>query len=329
MVEDSLIWNVIAGRISYCALVVAYELEIFEKLSTNTKTLAELSDDLDLEERPIEALILMLVNLGFVDSKNGKYELTDVSKKYLLKESEMYFGGMLALSSKTNWTCDQLKQSAITNSPQVYDGGDVFDSHLDDREKSERFTNAMHSASMSAALSWPEKINLSGNKILLDVGGGSGAHIIGALNKWSALDAILLDLETVTAAAKKLLSKYKFGSRLKLVSDDFWKCEYPIADVHFYSQIFHDWCEEKCLYLAKKSYKSLPIHGKIVIHEMLFDDDKSGPLMASAGNVGMLAWTEGKQYSGKELKIILEKAGFQGIEIMPTVGYWSVVVGTK
>ena len=119
MVDDTLIWNIIAGRISYCALIAAHDLKIFEKISGSTKTLIELSDELGLEKRPIEALILMLVNLGFVNSINGKYELTDVSKKYLLKESETYFGAMLALSSKTNWTCDQLKQSAITNSPKV------------------------------------------------------------------------------------------------------------------------------------------------------------------------------------------------------------------
>lgn len=329
MVRDALIWDVIAGRISYYALIVAHDLEFFEKLSDSSKTLLELSNELGLEERPVEALLLMLVNLEFVNTIDGKYGLTDVSKKYLLKESETYFGGMLALSSKSNWTYEQLKQSVITNSPQVYSGDNVFDVHLDNSEKSERFTNAMHSASMSAALEWPSKVNLSGNNILLDVGGGSGAHIVGALNKYPYLSAVLLDINTVIAAAIKLLSKYNYESRIKFVTDDFWKCEYPKADVHFYSQIFHDWCEEKCLFLAEKSFQSLPEQGKIIIHEMLFDDDKSGPLMASAGNVGMLAWTEGRQYSGKEIKNILEKSGFKNIEITSTTGYWSVVVGCK
>ncbi len=329
MVEDTLIWDVIAGRISYNTLILAHDLEIFEKLSDSLKTLLELSNELGLEERPVEALVLMLVNLGFITSINGKYKLTDVSKKYLLKRSETYFGGMLALSNKSNWTNEQLKQSVITNSPQVYSGDDVFDAHLDNSEKSEKFTHAMHSASMSAALGWPNKIDLSNSQTLLDIGGGSGAHIVGALKQYSHLNAVLLDIKTVIAAAKKILLEYNFESRIKFVSDDFWACELPKADVHFYSQIFHDWREEKCLLLAEKSFQSLPKQGKIIIHEMLFDDDKYGPLMASAGNVGMLAWTEGRQYSGYEIKSILEKSGFQNIEITPTIGYWSVVVGCK
>ncbi|QMU61205.1 MAG: methyltransferase [Gammaproteobacteria bacterium] len=329
MVDDTLVWDVIAGRISYNTLIVAHDLEIFEKLSDSSKTLLGLSNELGLEERPVEALVLMLVNLGFVVSKNGKYTLTDVSKKYLLKESETYFGGMLALSNKSNWTCEQLKQSVITNSPQVYSGVDIFDAHIDDNDKSEKFTHAMHSASMSAALGWPDKVDLSSNHTLLDVGGGSGAHIIGILKYYPHLSAVLLDIKTVITAAKKLLSEYNLQARIKFVSDDFWKCEFPKADVHFYSQIFHDWREEKCLLLAEKSFQSLPEQGKIIIHEMLFDDDKSGPLMASAGNVGMMAWTEGKQYTGSEVKKILKKSGFQNIQIMPTTGYWSVVVGCK
>ncbi len=329
MVDDKLIWNLIAGRVSYCAVIVAHELEFFEKLAGSSKSLLELSSDLSLEERPTEAVVLMLVNLGLVSVANGKFELTETSKKYLLKESETYFGGMLALSSKTNWTIEQLKESIINNAPQVYGGNDVFDAHLGDSKKSQIFTNAMHSASMFSALAWPELIDLSNNKVFLDVGGGSGAHIIGALRKWPGLSAKLLDMETVISSAKKLLSTYNLGSRVEFIPNDFWKCEYPIAEVHFYSQIFHDWCEDKCLSLAGKSFRSLPEQGKIIIHEILFDDDKSGPLMASAGNIGMLAWTEGKQYSGKEIKDILENSGFKNIEIIPTVGYWSVVVGYK
>ncbi|MFK7815406.1 MAG: methyltransferase [Gammaproteobacteria bacterium] len=329
MVNDALVWDLIAGRISYCAVIVAHDLGLFEKLAASSKTLPHLSKEMHIEERPVEALLLMLLNLELVGLVNGKFELTDTAKKYLLKESETYFGGMLALSSKKNWSIEQLKDSVINNVPQVYDGTDVFDTHFDDSDKSKIFTNAMHSASMSSALAWPEKIDLSNKKVFLDIGGGSGAHVVGVLQKWPNLNAKLLDIASVTESAKKLLSKYTLGSRIKYVANDFWKCEYPIADVHFYSQIFHDWREEKCIFLANKSFHSLPNNGKIIIHEMLFDDDKSGPSMASAGNVGMLAWTEGKQYSGNEIKGILECAGFKNIVITPTIGYWSVVTGCK
>ena len=329
MVEDKIIWDVIAGRISFYALAVSNSLGLFEKLADDSKSMINLSVDLGLEERATEALVLMMLNLGFIKEEENKLSLTDVSRKYLLKNSETYFGDMIELSSNNNWTCEDLKKSALSNSPYIYGGEEVFESHNQDIEKCELFTKAMHSVSMSSALYWPSKVDLSKNKIFLDVGGGSGAHILGVLKKWNNLNAILLDLENVLIVAKKILKVYDVKSSVQFLAENFWECDYPESDIHFYSQIFHDWPEEKCKYLAKKSYDTLPKNGKIIIHEILFDEGKNGPLMASAGNVGMLAWTEGRQYSGKELSYILKSSGFKDIEIIPTFSYWSIVVGTK
>lgn len=327
--DDKPIWNVISGRIGYCALIVAHEIGLFECLENSAKPLSTLSDLLGLEKRPVEALVLMMANLGFININNGKYDLTECSRQFLLKSSETYFGGMLELSNKNNWTCDDLKQSVILNKPQIYDGKDVFNTHQDVAQRAEKFTNAMHSASMASALNWPDKVDLSEHKTFLDIGGGSGAHIIGVLKKWSHLKAILLDIPNVAKIAEQILSKYEFYDRIKIIADDFWSCSIPQADVHFYSQIFHDWPENKCNKLAKKSFDALPEKGKIIIHEILFSDNKRGPSMASAGNVGMLAWTEGKQYSGPEVSQILDDSGFKCIQVIPTFGYWSLVVGEK
>ncbi len=329
MVDDKPIWDIIAGRISYCALIVAHDLELFELLGNDAKSLSYLSKTIGLEERPTEALALMLVNLDILQLENNMYKLSECAKKYLLKSSETYFGGMLDLSSNNDWSCEDLKQSAIMNEPQIYNGNDVFKAHQKTIQRAEIFTKAMHSVSMASAQHWPNTIDLSNHEIFLDIGGGSGAHIIGALNRWHHLNAVLLDITSVCEIAKKLLSSYENFEKVNIISDDIWTCKFPPADVHFYSQNFHDWASEKCILLAKKSFDSLPVGGLIIIHEILFYDNKKGPYMASAGNVGMLPWTEGKQYSGKEIERILTEARFKSIQVIPTFGYWSIVLGKK
>ncbi len=328
MVDDKIIWDIIAGRIAYCALVVSNQLEIFEFLNERPKKLIELSKEVGIDERPLEALLLMLVNVGLLHLNNNYFKLSDCSEEYLIKSSKAYFGEMLELSN-TNWTCEDLKQSCLTNTPHVYSNSDIFDEHSKNLERVKKFTKAMHSASLASARKWPKLIDLSEYKTLLDVGGGSGAHIIGALNEWSHLKAILLDLQSVTSISKDILKTESFFNNIQFVADDFWECAYPDADIHFYSQIFHDWPIEKCQNLAMKSYDTLPDKGIIIIHEILFKDDKSGPYMAAAGNVGMLAWTEGRQYSGFELVELLKLTGFREINVIPTFGYWSIVVGKK
>ena len=81
--------------------------------------------------------------------------------------------------------------------------------------------------------------------------------------------------------------------------------------------------------LARKSFQSLPPGGRIVIHEMLFNNDRTGPFPVAAFNVDMLVAMPGQQYSKRELSTMLREAGFRDIEVKPTFGYWSVLTGVK
>jgi len=69
--------------------------------------------------------------------------------------------------------------------------------------------------------------------------------------------------------------------------------------------------------------------GRILIHEILYNEDKTGPFPVAAFNAMILLWTEGQQYSGAELSAMLTEAGFTDIEVKPTFGYWSIVSGRK
>jgi 3-hydroxy-5-methyl-1-naphthoate 3-O-methyltransferase len=101
-------------------------------------------------------------------------------------------------------------------------------------------------------------------------------------------------------------------------------------DAHFFSNIFHDWSDETCCLLARKSFAALPSGGTIMLHEMLMDDDGCGPLTTAAFSVLMLLGTKGRQYTLPELKSFLEDAGFVGVEAATTGGgYYSLVTATK
>jgi hypothetical protein len=66
-----------------------------------------------------------------------------------------------------------------------------------------------------------------------------------------------------------------------------------------------------------------------VIHEMLCNDDKTGPFAPAAFGMMMMGWTEGKQYSGLELSTMLKEIGFEDIQIHKASGYYSIVTGRK
>jgi acetylserotonin N-methyltransferase len=95
------------------------------------------------------------------------------------------------------------------------------------------------------------------------------------------------------------------------------------------SNIFHDWDEETCAVLASHAFTALPSGGRILLHEMLLDDDGSGPLPASGFSMMMLAGTKGRQYSFSELARLLADAGFVDPAVREAYGDFSLVSATK
>jgi hypothetical protein len=188
----------------------------------------------------------------------------------------------------------------------------------------------MHSMSMAPALAWPAVVDLSEHWVMLDVGGGSAAHSIGVVTEWRQLEAIVFDLAPVCDVAGEFIRAHALEGRIRTQAGDMWEDPFPPADLHFYSCIYHDWSPEKCRFLTRKSFDSLGPGGRIVLHEVLYNDDKTGPFSASAYSMLVLGWTlDGEQYSGPELSAMLTDAGFRDIEVVPTFGYYSIVTGVK
>src|SRR5262249_37088682 len=63
----------------------------------------------------------------------------------------------------------------------AYGRGETFQEHAEQAARARVFTQAMHSQSTAPAMAWPDKLDLSNHRMMLDIAGGSGAHAIGAL----------------------------------------------------------------------------------------------------------------------------------------------------
>lgn len=327
--DERQIWDMYAGKFTHMSLLVAHDLELFPLLATKKLTLAEVGESLKINCRGAEALLIMLVSMGLLQVQDGYYLLTSLAEDYLLEDSPAYFGGFLDLEIQDDQEVENLKKALLANSSSVDSGENTFQSDENDLALDRTFTSAMHSHSMGAALAWPELIDLSGNRLLLDIGGGSGAHTIGATLKWSNLQAVVLDLATVCEVAQEFITRYDLQSRIKTHASNMFSEPFPSADIHFYGSIYHNWLPEKGRFLAQKSFESLEPGGRIIVHEMLFNEQKTSPLVVAAANIIMFLAMESQQYSGLELSMMLKSAGFTEIEVKPTFGYWSIVTGRK
>jgi protein-L-isoaspartate O-methyltransferase len=329
--DDSVFQDIENAMLGYLSVYVAHKLKLFSLLNEKPRTLAEVCQSLNLARRPAEAILIVGLALGLLQKQGESYALTALSEDYLLETSPFYWGHALDLDITLPWppSLESLEKMLHADAHQIYGGGDWVQSHEDEPELALTFTRAMHSYSMAPALAWPEKVDLSGNRQMLDIGAGSGAHSICAALTWKNLHVITLDIASVCEITSEYIAQYNLQDRIHTHVCDIWHDPFPKADLHFYSMIYHDWPLEKNEFLTRKSFDSLESGGRLIIHEMLFNNDKAGPFTIAAHNVSMLWCAEGEQYSGNELTKMLDAAGFVDITVTKTFGYWSIVTGLK
>jgi O-methyltransferase domain/Dimerisation domain len=330
-VDDRPLWDVVFGVYGYPAPFIAHRLGLFPLLAERPRTFAEVCEELEVKRRPTEVILAATLALGFIKRNDGRYALTELAEDYLLETGLAYFGFYwdLNIDHAEVFSYANLERAIRTDSAQAYGGEELFASNEAQAELARGFTRGMHGLSMGPAHAWPEVIDLSDHHVMLDVGGGSGAHSIGAVARYPNLGAVVLDLPAVCEVAAEFIAHHGLQDRIRTHNGDMWVDPFPAADVHFYSNIFHDWPPEKCRLLTAKSFESLESGGRIVLHEILYHDDKSGPFAAVGLSMVMMGWTEGEQYSGAELSAMLTDAGFRDIEVRPTFGYYSIVTAGK
>ena len=279
-----------------CA-AAAHKLQLFKLFEIEPLSAAEAANRLDIPSRPMEILLTTLAAHRFLSKSGGRFALEALARSYLLESSPTYLGGMLDFAVATHSMCtvENLETCARSDRSLAYGRGEMFQEHAEQIARARVFTQAMHSQSIAPAIAWPKQLDLSNHNMMLDIAGGSGAHAIGALQNWPHLKATVYKMSPVSGFVSEYAEKYNLSDRLGSVTGDMWKDPFAPADLHFYSQVFHDWTPEQCRFLTEKSFAALPSGGRLIVHELLLDSDKAGPLVPSLMAMVMLLWTEGRQ----------------------------------
>lgn len=340
--DDRRIWDLWLAHTHQAAIVVADDAGIFTSLDETPGAPAELARRLDYDERAVGILTRLLASLGLIVPREGRLQLTDHGRLYLLKSSPFYWGPMMRVGVN-EWQLATLSAAlkkresasaagadgtpAPSGTGRSVDGwaaGDIS------TEKAGEIAATMHSHSLVPAIGVARNYDFSRVRRILDVGGGSGCFMIAIAQAHPALRCTILDLPSMCEAAHTYVNEGDVADRVDTVGVDMFRQPWPGGyDAVFFSNVWHDWNVRTCSWLASRAYQILEAGGRIMLHEMLLDDDGAGPVTAASFSLLMLLATQGQQFTFGELSTILESAGFTGVETTPTSGYYSVTTGYK
>lgn len=329
VVDDTTIWDAWLALYQTPAISVALELEIFEALQSpaDTPTLAQKTG---YSDRGLTALLGMLKCLRLLDRREGKWQLTQAARAYMLKQSPFYWGPFFSYTAASLPLHAQLLDNVKGvgtgegRPVQSWEAGEM------DEGLARNLTAFMHCHSIAPAIGLAKTCDFSGVSRLLDVGGGSGCYAFSLALEYPEMRATVMDLPTICKVADEYIARAGVADRVDTRAVDMFRQEWPAGyDCHFFANVFHDWSVETCVELARASYAALEPGGRICLQEMLLDDSGDGPIQPVAFSVLMCLATRGQQFTLAALKEILEGAGFTRVGAERSYGYYSLVTGRK
>jgi 3-hydroxy-5-methyl-1-naphthoate 3-O-methyltransferase len=331
--DDAAFWDIWLTPYYFPCVTVADEVGTFAAISGEALTTEALAAKLDVNARALGIHLCLLSALGMVERREGKWRSTALARTWMHPEGEGYYGPMIRGYRESLPLHGQMMETLKTGNVAEGHGSNVKEWERgvlpqDMADRIAAFMNAHSVASSKAVARIPEMANTAS---LLDVGAGSGVFCIEAVRANAQLSATVLEIDTMCIAAQRYIDKAGLSERISTTALNMFETDWPKAhDAHFFSNIFHDWSAETNRLLARKSFDALPKGGMIMLHEILLNDDHTGPLAAAAFSMLMLLGTRGKQYSLSEYRDILESAGFVDVQAQRTGGgYYSLVTAMK
>jgi hypothetical protein len=307
------IMGIAGGYWQAFALHAAVKLDLFTRIGSDRLTADEVAARLGGDGRGCASLLNGLAAMDLLEKADGRFACTSLSSKFLSRESPSYLGHIITHHYHLVDSWHHLDESVLSGKPNRHK------SSIRGDEEREAFLMGMFNAAMMQAPQTVRQIDLSGRRLLLDLGGGPGTWAIHFCLQNPGLKATLFDLPATLPFAEKTISRFGLSERIRFQGGDYVKDDFGEGyDVAWLSQILHAEGPETCRALVRKAMSSLLPGGLLLIHEFILNNDMAGPLMPALFSLNMLCGTEaGRSYSERQITEMMAEAGARDIRRLP------------
>lgn len=321
-------------------LLSAVKFELFTTLAEKkTMSASAIKSHLHFKctERNVFDYLDALTGLGFLIREGlldtAKYSNSINSNFFLDKKKPTYIAGLLdMLNNRLYGFWGNLEEGLLTGLPQneAKDGKNVFDALYADTSRLKEFIFAMSAIQMGGFTALAQKFDFSKLKSLVDIGGSAGLLSLMVAQHQSHINCITWDLPPVLPIANETIAQFHLQDRVKANAGDFFKDQFPKADIVTMGNILHDWDEETKLMLIQKAYDALPDGGAFVVIENIIDDERKNNVFGLMMSLNMLIETgTGFDFTFAEFNKWTKLVGFKSTSLLPLAGPTSAAIAYK
>ena len=308
-------------------LRVAAELDIAGIVKDGPRSIDDIATITRSNKDNLERLIRALSSQGIFRLRKGWVTNTHLSKPLLDGKGSLRYMIMQHLGT-LNWTVfNELSHSIRTGKDafsKVY-GTRIYDYLSRNKAESELFDRSMTNLSEMSIAPLINAYDFSQFQTLADIGGGEGWLLSSILFKNKRLGGILFDLPEGLANSGMILNKFGVSNRVKLITGDFFETAPAEADGYILKNIIHNWSDDDCCRILTTLGKILPENGKILVIEMVIEEDNR-PSFGKLLDIQMMVFmTSGRERTALEYKRLIENSGLRISRIIPTISPLSII----
>jgi len=336
--DPSHIMQTATGYWSSKVLLTAVGMDLFTVLGERALTARELGDALGLHPRGTFDFFDALLALGFLerdgDGPEGRYRNTPETAAFLVQSSPTYIGGLpKIMNSRLYRFWADLEQGLKTGEPQnelKHSGRPMFDELYSEPARLREFLDAMSGFQAGNFALLADELDWSGVRTVADVGGCLALLSRVVVSRHPHLRCTSFDLPAVGPHARDAVAKAGLADRIAIVDGDFFRDDFPRADVVTMGNILHDWNLEKKMILIRKAYAALPPGGRFVAIENVIDDARREHAFGLLMSLNMLIeFGDAFDYTGADFRRWCAEVGFRRCEIVPLAGPTSAAIAYK
>ncbi len=319
------------GGLAFRAVVVAVKLGVFEAIGEDSLTADKVARLISADTRATELLLEALEALGYVEKRNGRYQNSSMTLKWIIPLVPNAIGGMISGIEGILERWQYLDETIREGHPPIlaWEWLDQQPGRWKDYQALMMGMAGVSAREIVSRARLPSTVER-----LLDLGGGHGLYSIAFCREYPGLSATIFDWPQAEDVAIETIRSQGMTERVVFKEGDFWEDDFGSDyDVALLSQIVHMYSPEKNVQLLTKVRNALAPDGHVVIADLIAVEALSrfARLMARLLSLELLNAVGGQTYAPEEIEGWLLESGFTGpsSSLSRKLPGFGVVVATK
>lgn len=289
-------------------IISSNDIGIFDCLSKESKSLLQISKELQIEENRLEPILNVLTFYKIIDKNKNGYYLGEYNE-ILNKDSKYNQKGYIDFV-KTMMKKYQVLENSIRNKNFAKDNFKELTEN-----NAESFMRGMEANAISQAKFIAESYDFENHNIL-DIGAGAGTYLITVAKKYNTVKGKMIDLLRMVKIENIKIEEEQLQERI--IAEE---CNYNISfptekyDDVFLFAVAHQEPEGNLNKLLNNSYNILKPNGRLFLTSFFLNEDRASPEFSVQFAVEMLMNSNnGKVYTHKEIENLMKENNFKEIE---------------